>query len=953
MKPLPYLRKLALPAVAAALLSGGSARASIAYGSINNFDTVNDTGHECHGFEIEIEDCHSTDISYTYDYNHYGACKITEDSSVPGHPKTLIRWASKKNPDGSWAAYTAIPSGPVNPTDGHQFTNPGVNFGGEHFGVGYNAPVGAIRYRWLIDDGSGNLINGGDVQVATPVFVYYPPVANFPAQVQAAIQPPEPPEVPVKEFGDPVWVKEIRTTTHNNRKVHLRDLVSDDPDDADDKNWKNGEPDEVEVEWQLLQTEFNQIDGGVNGKLDAAPEDLDNGDEVVTRRYEFFAYTGPLDNESGEAMADAVDPDGVHGSGTKIVNGVETDLSTLEVVGEFKGSQMAAVDAEGHMDLVDHVCEGMIDQAYAPRTLLIQGPYAGVCYLDGTLPAGMDFDDITGQLSGTPTESGEFLFKITASDFVNPDIEKNYTLRIAAEGGELAPACLLDTAASPAGCGTTTGDGAFAPGDVASVQAVAEPGFRFANWTDNGQVVSTNAAFSLPLEVNHSLVANFVIDLPQWTISTSSAPAQGGTTSGGGLIDDGAGVTLTATPNAGFGFTNWTENGVVVSSAATYTFTAAADRTLVANFTALPTYQLTLASIPAAGGTASGGGSFLSGSGVTVTANASPGYVFSRWTKSNGSTASQSASYTFNLTSNTTLTADFVVIGEQKTITLSSNPSAGGVTGGAGVYASGDSATVTAVPGYGYEFARWTENGTTVSTSPSYTFTVTGNRTLVARFNEAFIITADWSPADGGMTEMDSLTYKTSENAKASAIPALGWSFLNWTENGVVVSTDPDYQFNVTGNRTIRANFVSDSGTTIITEALPAEGGSVSGDGTYQPGDPITVTALPNPGYAFNGWKENGTLVSGDAEYSFNAADSRVLSAAFIAVPAISLAPSAPGSHILRLVWPANAAGWILEESADLVHWTASARVPATNGANKEVSITPTEPKRYFRLAHP
>jgi hypothetical protein len=52
-------------------LLAGSARASIAYGSINNFDTVNDTGTECHGFEIEIEDCHSTDITYTY--NHYGA----------------------------------------------------------------------------------------------------------------------------------------------------------------------------------------------------------------------------------------------------------------------------------------------------------------------------------------------------------------------------------------------------------------------------------------------------------------------------------------------------------------------------------------------------------------------------------------------------------------------------------------------------------------------------------------------------------------------------------------------------------------------------------------------------------------------------------------------------------------------------------------------------------------
>lgn len=953
MKPLPYLRNIALPALAAAMLMGGSARASIAYGSINNFDTVNDTGHVCHGFEIEIEDCHSTDIGYTYDYNHYGACQITEDNSVPGHPKTLIRWASKKNPDGSWASHTAIPSGPINPTDGHQFTNPSVNFGGEHFGVGYSAPVGAIHYRWLIDDGSGNLINGGNVQVATPVFVYYPPVANFPAQVQAAIQPPEPPEVPVKEFGDPVWVKEIRTTTHNNQKVHLRDLVSDDPEDVDDKNWKNGEPDEVEVEWQLLQTEFSQVDGGLNGKLDGAPEDLDNGDEVVTRRYEFFEYTGPIDAETGEALIDNVGPDDIHGDGIVTIDGVDVDASTVEVVGEYKGAQMAAVDAEGHMDLIDHVSEGEENKAYAPRSLVIQGPYASICTLDGALPAGMQFDQVDGKISGTPTESGEFQFKVTATDFMNPDVEKNYTLRIAAFGAALPPACLLDTAASPAGYGTTTGDGAFDPGQVTTVEALAEPGFRFVNWTDNGQVVSTNSSYSLTLDVNHSLVANFVVDIPQWMIATSTSPANGGTVSGDGLIDDGASATLTATPNAGFSFTNWTENGVVVSSAATYTFTATADRALSANFTALPTYQLTLASNPALGGLATGGGSHLSGSGVTVIATAAPGYVFSRWTKSNGSTASQLPSYTFNLTSNTTLTANFVVIGEQKTITLSSNPGVGGGASGAGVYASGDSATVTATPNLGYEFARWTENGTTVSTSPDYTFTVTGDRTLVARFNEAFIITADWTPADAGSTEMDSLTYKTGENAKASAIPADGWSFLNWTENGVVVSTDPDYQFSVTGNRSIRANFVSDSGPTIITDSIPAEGGTVTGDGIYQSGDPVTVSAIPNQGYAFTGWKENGVLVSSDADFSFNAAGSRVLTASFLAVPEVTLAPSVPGSNTLRLAWPANAAGWSLEESADLIHWTPSTRVPTTNGDNKEVSITPVEPKRYFRLAHP
>jgi hypothetical protein len=67
-------------------------------------------------------------------------------------------------------------------------------------------------------------------------------------------------------------------------------------------------------------------------------------------------------------------------------------------------------------------------------------------------------------------------------------------------------------------------------------------------------------------------------------------------------------------------------------------------------------------------------------------------------------------------------------------VTLSSNPAAGGTTSGDGTFNSGSSVTVTATANTGYKFANWTENGTAVSTNASYTFTINGNRTLVANF---------------------------------------------------------------------------------------------------------------------------------------------------------------------------------------------------------------------------
>jgi hypothetical protein len=90
----PIATRSLLAGLCATFLATGAARASTAYGSINNFDVVNDTGTRCHGFEIEIEDCPSTGITYTYNWNHYGTCKITQDDSVAGHPKCLVRWAS-------------------------------------------------------------------------------------------------------------------------------------------------------------------------------------------------------------------------------------------------------------------------------------------------------------------------------------------------------------------------------------------------------------------------------------------------------------------------------------------------------------------------------------------------------------------------------------------------------------------------------------------------------------------------------------------------------------------------------------------------------------------------------------------------------------------------------------------------------------------------------------------
>ena len=335
----------------AALAAPQAASAEVVWGTLSNFDVPNDTGEETHGFEIELDGVSSSDISYEFGapYERYGNPII---ENFPGG--VYVRYESPYDPlKKEFTETTPLAASPITPTLGHQcWTGGSAEYwtsGCEHFGLGLVATPTKTAYHWLVADPStpGNLIQSGSkVGVPPAEWSVQPPAGKEAAPVvQAEVQAPEPEGG--QEFGEAQWVKVYVTESHE--KAELDHLLTDDPAVPEEAS-------QTEVEWKLIQThtggeggveegeehkekeeeeqkekeekEKEKHEGGERGGV-KGKKPLGEGNESVTRRYEFYAYTGPYDPETHEAIP------------------VNEDNPAEGEVGEFVGAQMAALNLLG------------------------------------------------------------------------------------------------------------------------------------------------------------------------------------------------------------------------------------------------------------------------------------------------------------------------------------------------------------------------------------------------------------------------------------------------------------------------------------------------------------------------------------------------------------------------------------------------------------------------------
>ena len=142
---------------------------------------------------------------------------------------------------------------------------------------------------------------------------------------------------------------------------------------------------------------------------------------------------------------------------------------------------------------------------------------------------------------------------------------------------------------------------------------------------------------------------------------------------------------------------------------------------------------------------------------------------------------------------------------------------------------------------------------------------------------EVYQLTFDWRYE--GAPEGTTTTTNVYTNGSV-AIPEInhdraGYHISGWKDaSGAPVTTETA----VTADTTYIAEWTANTYTITVTAG---SGGTVSGSGEYSEGTQVTVTATPATGYHFVNWTENGTEVSTEATFTFNATVDRNLIAIF------------------------------------------------------------------------
>ncbi len=497
----------------------------------------------------------------------------------------------------------------------------------------------------------------------------------------------------------------------------------------------------------------------------------------------------------------------------------------------------------------------------------------------GTVSGAGAYDNgATCTLTAAPNE--HFAFVNWTKDGQQVSTSASYTFTVTEAADYVANFELnsydITATANPDGGGTVTGSGTYGYGEAATLTAMANEGYSFQNWTENGEEVCAEAIYNFTVTGNRDLVANFVEEGPFIPTEDLVAyyPFDGdvndysGNDNHGTIIGNVVPVTdRHGNPHGAYRFPGVPFNYISVPDAeilhlnsftlSAWVYTDAEDYgsgTLINKGRDINngSYRLNVRGV---GATTQYGG--------TNDASVEENPAIGQWHMITGTVEGDQARYyldgvllaentlshpfSYNNTQPLTLGVHYYegvpsnwaytllgiidevriysrvftpqevqqLYGYEETtydIEAVANPEEGGMVEGAGTYIEGSVCTLTAIPNENFTFTNWTRNGQMVSTTPTYSFTVIDAGSYVANFHQNICtVTVTANPSDGG-TVTGSGTYDYGTQVTLTATASEGYTFVNWTANGALLSTSPTCTLTVTGDTDCVARFLSGDG---------------------------------------------------------------------------------------------------------------------------------------------
>lgn len=405
------------------------------------------------------------------------------------------------------------------------------------------------------------------------------------------------------------------------------------------------------------------------------------------------------------------------------------------------------------------------------------------------------------------------------------------------------------------------------------------------------------------------------------TITALAKPSVAGTVSGAGEYEYGSSCTLTATPSADYQFVNWTKNGVMVSTNASYSFIVTEAATYVANFCTLesidvtvgsgnltnsylPTYSYYKYSFTEQIYTADelGDAGVITAVSFKVSNSKSTTRTVDLYMKSTTKTSFASKTdweeltsidkvysgeVTFNASGWTTITLStpFIFDGTSNLVIGMDDNTGSYVSSSSNspkfyVYSTGanralriygDNTNYSPAAPSGYNGSYITSNDQLMlSVKP-----IGGSNVVV----DSYDILAMAEPREGGIVE-GSGSYEAGTVVTLTATANEDYNFINWTKDNEVVSTETSYTFTVVDDAVYVANFEEIILTTYYVTVSEVENGAISADKTRAiAGETVALTATPDVGCTFSHWivyvtgDINNTVSVNDNEFIMPEAD--------------------------------------------------------------------------------